>query len=65
MTDSSSELPAGLAAPARRALTAAGYLRLDQLTGFPERDLAALHGMGAKALRLIRDALAEQGLSLR
>lgn len=65
MTDSSSELPAGLAAPARRALTAAGYLRLDQLAGVPERDLAALHGMGPKALRLIRDALAEQGLSLR
>jgi hypothetical protein len=30
----------------------------------PERDLAQLHGVGPKALRILREALAERGLSL-
>lgn len=59
-----SDLPPRLAAPARRALTAAGYLRLEQLAGVSEAELLQLHGMGPKALRQLREALAERGLSL-
>lgn len=56
-------LPAGLSRPAQRALAAAGYTDLEQLTSARESDLRALHGMGPKALRQLRDALAELGWS--
>lgn len=59
MTD---ELPK-LAAPARRALDAAGVTRLSQLADWKEADLARLHGMGPRALQALRDALAANGLS--
>ena len=54
----------GLAAPARRALQGAGIRHLEQMTKWRQADLAALHGMGPKALKTIREALAAQGLSL-
>jgi uncharacterized protein YdhG (YjbR/CyaY superfamily) len=52
-----------LAAPARRALSAAGYTRLDQLAQVSEADLTKLHGMGATAIAALRGALHERGLS--
>jgi hypothetical protein len=55
--------PAGLAQPALRALSAAGYTRLEQLTRVTEADLRKLHGMGPKALGLLRSALHARGLS--
>jgi hypothetical protein len=58
-----SDLPTGLAKPAQRALAAAGYLRLEQFTKLSEDDVLQLHGMGPKALDLIRRALMAQGLS--
>ena len=58
-----SDLPAELAAPAHRALRAAGYHRLEQLASVPDEELAALHGVGPKALRQIRAALAQAGLA--
>ncbi|MEU0400655.1 DNA-binding protein [Streptomyces sp. NPDC006197] len=57
-------LPRGIGAPATRALVAAGYTRLSQLAGVPAAELAALHGVGPKALGVLGKALAEQGLSL-
>ncbi|MFB7722185.1 MULTISPECIES: DNA-binding protein [unclassified Nocardia] len=60
---SDSPLPRGIGAPATRALTAAGYSRLEQLAGVPEAELLALHGVGPKAIRLLGAALAEQGLA--
>ena len=56
--------PRGVAAPARRALKGAGYTRLEQLHGVPAADLKRLHGMGPKSLKVLRQALAEQGLAL-
>jgi effector-binding domain-containing protein len=58
-------LPAGLAQPALRALAAAGYTRLDQLANVREVDLKALHGMGPKALGILRDALRAKGQSFK
>lgn len=58
-----SDLPTGLAKSAQRALAAAGYLRLEQFTKLSEADVLQLHGMGPKALDLIRRALMAQGLS--
>ncbi|QWF83643.1 DNA-binding protein [Amycolatopsis sp. CA-230715] len=47
--------------PAERALINAGYTSLEHLTEVTEADLAKLHGMGPKALRILREALAERG----
>jgi hypothetical protein len=38
--------------------------RLDQVARFTESQLLALHGMGPKALRIIKAALRAQGKSL-
>jgi len=57
------DLPPGLAQPALRALRAAGYTHLEQFTGITEAELLKLHGMGPKALGLIRSALQARGLS--
>jgi hypothetical protein len=52
-----------LGAPARRALIGAGYTRLEDLTKAKESEILRLHGMGPKAMRVLRDALNERGLS--
>ncbi len=57
------ELPR-IGAPATRALALAGHTRLDRLAGVPRASLAALHGVGPKALRILDEALAEHGLRL-
>lgn len=51
-------------APATRALHNAGYTTLGQLNGVPRQELAKMHGMGPKALRIIDEALAEHELKL-
>lgn len=55
--------PRGLSAPAQRALAGAGYTRIEQLAGVTEADLLKLHGIGPKAMPLLREALAAQGLA--
>jgi len=57
-------LPGNIGAPATRALTAAGYTELGQLAGVPAAELGKLHGVGPKALRLLAEALQQQGMSL-
>jgi hypothetical protein len=58
-----SDFPAGLGAPAQRALAGAGYTRLEQLTKVSEAEILKLHGMGPKALDQLRRALDAKGLS--
>lgn len=53
-----------MGAPATRALAAAGYTDLSRLADVSEEELKALHGVGPKAVRVLREALAERGLSL-
>lgn len=57
------DLPNGLSKPALRALHAAGITQLAQLTAHTEAELLRLHGMGPKALGLLRAALAARGLA--
>jgi DNA-directed RNA polymerase alpha subunit len=59
------KFPAGVSQPALRALVREGYSALEQLVRVRESDLAKLHGMGPKALRILRDALNKQGLAFR
>jgi hypothetical protein len=63
MTKGDSDLPEGLAAPARLALAQAGYTRIDQFTELTEAEVRQLHGMGPKATQQIRLALAAKARS--
>ena len=51
--------------PAKRALVGAGILTLDDLTTRTRADVAALHGVGPSALRLLDAALDAAGLAYR
>ena len=53
--------PPGMSGPALRALATAGIRTVDALATWTERDLAALHGLGPKALAVLKTALAERG----
>ena len=59
-----SDLPR-IGAPATRALASIGITRLEQVGDRSEAELLALHGFGPKALRILREALAAQGRSMR
>lgn len=54
-----------IGSPATRALEAAGYTNLKQLTKVTEAELAQLHGMGPKALVILRESLNAEGLSFK
>ena len=60
-----SNLPGGLAAPARRALIGAGVWSLEQLAAFSEAELSKLHGIGPNAMRQLQQALESRGLGFR
>jgi hypothetical protein len=62
-TQPENELLAGLAKPAQRALTQAGYSRLEQLAQVTEDEIKELHGIGPNALEQLRRSLAAKGLS--
>ena len=47
--------------PATQALVAAGYTSLEQLAGLRQADLLKLHGMGPRALGILREALRARG----
>lgn len=54
-----------IGAPATRALTLADYTRLSQLSVVSAADLLKLHGVGPKAIRILREALAQKGLKFK
>ncbi|WNF30492.1 DNA-binding protein [Streptomyces sp. C11-1] len=57
------DFPHAAGNPARGALRAAGCTRLTQLTALTAAEVLALHGVGPKAIRVLREALAAEGLS--
>ena len=57
--------PRGTGRPAAGALFAAGYRSLDDLNGESESQLADIHGVGPKALMVIKAALVERGQGLQ
>ena len=61
---SKAELPR-LAAPARRALDAAGIASLADLAKHSKREIEALHGIGPNALTTLEGAMRENGLAFR
>jgi len=62
--DVGTDFPRSIGRPATGALLHAGYTRLSQLDGVPARDVLALHGVGPKAVRLLQEALAAQGMRM-
>ena len=50
------DFPPGMSQPALRALLEAGYTSLEHLTAITAADALALHGMGPKGIRLLREA---------
>jgi predicted flap endonuclease-1-like 5' DNA nuclease len=59
------ELPPSLGKVARRELAENGITRFAQLTDRSERDLLGIHGVGPKAIRILREELHSRGLKLR
>jgi predicted flap endonuclease-1-like 5' DNA nuclease len=51
-----------VSAPANRALHHAGIRTLQDLSQHSEMAIAALHGVGPRAMRVWADAMAQQGL---
>jgi len=49
--------------PAEAALAEAGIASLEDLARRTEREVLALHGMGPKALGILKATLAERGMS--
>ena len=57
------DLPHGIGRPATNSLLLAGFTHLENLTTVSEKELLKLHGVGPKAVRILHEALHEQGLS--
>lgn len=53
--------PKGVGGPVLRALANANIRSLGDLAKWSEGDVAALHGVGPKGLRLLSEALGEAG----
>ncbi|WP_223627774.1 hypothetical protein [Microbacterium sp. EST19A] len=59
-----SELPAAMGKVSRRELALHGLTRLDQFDGASEKELLAIHGVGPKAISILREHLEPIGLRL-
>ncbi len=59
--DPENMLPATLPRPALRALALAGIIALEQVAARTEAEIAAMHGVGPKAIEQLRLALAAKG----
>ena len=57
------EFPASIGKVAPRGLADAGYTKLKQLTKVTEAELLKIHGVGPKAVRILREVLKEKGMS--
>jgi hypothetical protein len=58
-----SDLPRAIGQPARRALAAAGIASLAEVAEHTEAELLRLHGVGPRAVSVLRAALAARGSS--
>jgi len=61
--ETKSNFPREIGRPATGALAFAGYTNLKQLTRVTEAELGKLHGMGPKALGILRETLKAKGMS--
>jgi predicted flap endonuclease-1-like 5' DNA nuclease len=59
------DVPDGVGKTAARALSSQGIKSLKAVARLSEKDLLAIHGIGPKAIRILGDALSEQGLTFK
>lgn len=64
MTDET-DFPRAIGKVARRELAVHGITRYGQLAERTEREVLAIHGVGPKAVGILRAELAERGLHFR
>lgn len=57
-------LPRSIGSPATRALLLAGITNLEQVAAHSEEQLLALHGVGPRAVRILKEVLSESGRRL-
>ncbi|SDJ27909.1 hypothetical protein SAMN05192558_11456 [Actinokineospora alba] len=57
------EIPGRVGKPALRAFAAAGFSTVEQFAQVSAVEVAALHGLGPKAVIVMRESLAELGLT--
>lgn len=57
------EIPGRVGKPALRAFAAAGFSTVEQFAKVSAAEVAALHGVGPKAVVVLRESLAELGLT--
>lgn len=60
----SDEFPKAMGRPANAALVAHGVTTLAQVAGMTERELQAIHGVGPKAIEVLKGELGRRGLIL-
>lgn len=60
-----SEFPRSLGKVATRELAVHHLTRYDQLTSVSESELLSIHGVGPKAVGILREELAARGLGFR
>jgi predicted flap endonuclease-1-like 5' DNA nuclease len=65
MTPEDSEFPRSLGKVATRELAVHGITQYDQLTGVSESELSKIHGVGPKAIGILRAELSARGLRFR
>lgn len=51
--------------PANAALVSEGIITLAQVSRFSEAELLKVHGVGPKAIRILKEELAKQGLAFK
>lgn len=51
--------------PTTRALALKSVTTLEPVAKWSEKDLNALHGVGPKAIRILREALADKSMSFK
>jgi len=61
----SSDFPKSIGRPAHAALTNLGITTLWQLTTYTEKELLAIHGVGPKAIRILKEQLEKNDLALK
>ncbi len=59
------DLPHAIGKTAARELSHHGITSLRKVAAHGRKELLAIHGVGPKAVRILGEALAEQGLSYR
>ena len=65
ITPEDSDLPRSLGKVATRELAVHGITRFDQLTDVSESELLKIHGVGPKAIGILRAELGARGLGFR